>query len=129
MLCSLAPGLSFAADAEDTRQKGDKVKGSHEMAVEMVVIHNIILRGINSVYLQCVNVERDPGAVADFVNYASVWAGLVKEHHDGEEELIFPELEELVGAPGIMAANVDQHHAFPRRPDAVRRVPDRRQGR
>lgn len=34
------------------------------------------------------------------------------EHHDNEEELFFPRLEELVGVPGLMTSNVEQHVAF-----------------
>lgn len=78
----------------------------------MIIVHNFLLRGINSIYLQCVNVERSPEVVIDFVNYASQWGDAVHEHHETEEVMVFPQLEKLVGAPGIMAANVAQHEAF-----------------
>lgn len=43
----------------------------------MIIIHNLILRGVNSIYLQCVNVEaRAPEAVPGFVGYARMWAAL-----------------------------------------------------
>src|SRR3569833_396502 len=82
------------------------------MAVEMLIVHNVFLRGINGIYRQCVNVERDPGAATDLVNYAGIRAELVEEHHHTEEEDVFPQLEALVGKPGLMEANVEQHKAF-----------------
>lgn len=102
----------------------------------MIIVHNVILRGVNSIYLQCVNVEtRSPGAVPGFVGYARMWASMggflrpsgeriwvrmhvltittkVHEHHDNEEGLFFPRLEELVGVPGLMTSNVEQHATF-----------------
>lgn len=36
----------------------------------------------------------------------------VHEHHDNEEELFFPQIEKVVGVPGLMTANVEQHAAF-----------------
>lgn len=78
----------------------------------MIIVHNLLLRGINSIYLQCINVERDPAVVPDFVSYAETWGKTVHEHHDAEETLVFPEMEELAGEPGLMEANVAQHKAF-----------------
>lgn len=34
------------------------------------------------------------------------------EHHDNEESLVFQQIEEMAGEPGLMTANVDQHAAF-----------------
>ncbi|EON97414.1 putative hemerythrin hhe cation binding domain-containing protein [Phaeoacremonium minimum UCRPA7] len=91
---------------------GEKVKPVHTIAEEMIIVHNLLLRGINSIYLQCINVERDPAVVPDFVSYAETWGKTVHEHHDAEETLVFPEMEELAGEPGLMEANVAQHKAF-----------------
>ena len=77
------------------------------------MVHNLLLRGINSIYLQCVNVERkSPESIPDFVNYVQQWGLCLREHHDNEEEFFFPEIEKFAGAEGIMAANVAQHAAF-----------------
>jgi hemerythrin-like domain-containing protein len=76
------------------------------------MVHNAILRSINAIYLQCVNVERAPERVGDFVNYCYVWGEMVEEHHRTEETDVFPELEKLLDAPGLMEGNVEQHHAF-----------------
>lgn len=51
------------------------MKGVHKAAEAMLIIHNIIIRGINSIHLQCVNVaSRSPESVPDFVDYARMWA-------------------------------------------------------
>jgi len=95
-------------------QKGLPIRPSHHMAAEMLQVHNVLLRGMNSIYLQATGVEKtaSPGVVRDFVSYAGVWAQLVEEHHSTEETLVFPELEALLAAPGLMAGNVAQHRAF-----------------
>lgn len=36
----------------------------------------------------------------------------VHEHHDNEEAMFFPKLEEVIGAPGFMTGSVEQHAAF-----------------
>lgn len=84
------------------------------MALDMNVVHNLILRTINAIYLQCVNVstrgsEQD---VKEFVTFSREWASSLDEHHRTEETTIFPQIEEMTGQPGLMAANVDQHAAF-----------------
>ncbi|KAK1498028.1 hemerythrin HHE cation binding domain-containing protein [Colletotrichum tamarilloi] len=93
-------------------KKGVKTAGVNRMAEEMTIIHNLILRIINTVYLQCINVEKSPNDVQDFVSYAIEWSKMVEEHHETEETEVFPEIEQLAGVPGLMRANVAQHEAF-----------------
>ncbi|KAM0281795.1 hypothetical protein ACHAQH_003377 [Verticillium albo-atrum] len=95
-------------------KEGEKANGAREMAWEMTIIHNILLRIINSIYVQCVNVgtrgtQQD---IDDFVNYASLWHKAVTHHHHTEETMIFPDIERMAGVPGLMEANVAQHEAF-----------------
>ncbi|KAF6830684.1 hemerythrin HHE cation binding domain-containing protein [Colletotrichum musicola] len=105
--------LSMADKADDFDvQKDVKTRGSDRMAEDMIVIHNLIIRIINTVYLQCVNVEHSPDDVQDFVSYALEWGKMVEEHHHTEETEVFPEIERMAGVPGLMAANVAQHEAF-----------------
>ena len=33
-------------------------------------------------------------------------------HHDAEEAVFFPSIEEITNVPGLMARNVEQHQAF-----------------
>jgi hemerythrin-like domain-containing protein len=95
-------------------QDGEKVKPVHEMADEMVAVHNMLLRGINAIYLQCINVEasKDPADVPGFVTYARLWGELVHHHHAGEEKLIFPDIARITGDKDVMAHNIEQHRAF-----------------
>lgn len=84
------------------------------MAAEMIIVHNCLIRGINSVYLQCVNVERSPADVPAFVDYAIAWSQILQRHHTTEEKWVFPEIEAIIGEKGAMDVNVQQHHAFER---------------
>jgi hypothetical protein len=76
----------------------------------MGVVHNFFLRGLNSIYLQAPYVH--PADYADFVAYASCFYPSVFHHHDGEETRVFPQIEALVGQPGVMDINVEQHKVF-----------------
>jgi hemerythrin-like domain-containing protein len=82
------------------------------MAEEMIIVHNFIIRSMNSIYLQCVNVAQSPADVPNFVDYAMIWAKVVEEHHHTEETTLFPAMEELTKTPGIMGDNIEQHKAF-----------------
>ncbi|KAF4977381.1 hypothetical protein FDECE_18364 [Fusarium decemcellulare] len=97
---------------------GDQIEnpaqGSRKLAAEMSLVHNLMLRGINSIYNQAINVgtrgtDKDK---LDFANYAHQWGEMLKEHHETEETLVFPEIEKLTEAPGLMGDSVTEHHAF-----------------
>lgn len=80
----------------------------------MSKIHNCIIRGANAIYNQAANVsargtDQDK---SDFVNFAYQWALMLEEHHDGEEEVFFPEMNEKAGVPGLMDGNVAEHAVF-----------------
>lgn len=84
------------------------------MAVEMSIIHNVIIRGVNAIYLQCINVgergtEKDK---IDFANFAARWSELVHEHHHAEEESFFPGINKLTETPGLMDGNIAEHEQF-----------------
>lgn len=97
---------------------GEKVAPIHETAEEMIIIHNVLLRGINSIYLQCVNVQKapkpakGPSVTENFTHYALQWGETIEEHHHIEETILFPGMAEAVGEPELMAAEVGQHKAF-----------------
>ena len=61
----------------------------------MAHIHNAILRGYNSVYLQAPHIKDVDKAA--FVGYALTWYRFVKSHHDDEELELFPKVEEVLG--------------------------------
>jgi hemerythrin-like domain-containing protein len=76
----------------------------------MVLVHNMLLRGLNSIYLQAPHISK--ADEVSFCKYIRIWCAVLHHHHAGEEELFFPELDKLVGEEGVMAANVEQHHTF-----------------
>jgi hemerythrin-like domain-containing protein len=85
------------------------------VAVEMANVHNVILRGLNSIYLQCPYVKASAD-VADFMLYIKAWADTVHHHHSLEESVFFPGVERIAKEAGLpeslMSPNVDQHHLF-----------------
>lgn len=80
----------------------------------MTCVHNSLLRGINAVHRQCVNVAARGSSQdkLDFANFAFLWSELLHEHHDQEEEHFFPGINELAGVPNLMDANVQEHAVF-----------------
>jgi hypothetical protein len=76
----------------------------------MAVLHNGLIRGLNSIYLQAPHLS--PSDHADFILYCQGWSGILHAHHHGEETTIFPDIEAKSGVAGIMEVNVSQHHSF-----------------
>ncbi|KAF2178209.1 hypothetical protein K469DRAFT_718307 [Zopfia rhizophila CBS 207.26] len=76
----------FETKKEDTWTKG---------ASHMALLHNAVLRGYNSIYLQAPHVK--PEDYADFIGYCLTWHKFVKSHHDDEEENLFPKVVEVIG--------------------------------
>jgi len=77
---------------------------------DMALIHNVMIRGINSIYLQAPHIQ--PTDVIAFAQYCLEWHNLLTVHHTGEETTFFPAVEALAGEKGLMEGNVEQHHAF-----------------
>lgn len=76
-------------------------------ATHMAHIHNAILRGYNSIYLQAPHVK-DVDKPA-FVGYAMTWYRFVKSHHDDEEAELFPTVESVLGTKDIWAETHKEH--------------------
>jgi hypothetical protein len=73
----------------------------------MCVVHNALLRGLNSIYVQGPNIQ--PPEYKDFIGYSLCWHSTVHEHHTSEEDQFFPEIEEAIGEKGLLDGNVQQH--------------------
>ncbi|KAH7319685.1 hemerythrin HHE cation binding domain-containing protein [Stachybotrys elegans] len=82
----------------------------HDMASEMALIHNLIFRGLNSIYLQAPHIQS--ADTLSFVNYMHQWCRAIDIHHRGEEAEFFPAIEKAAGEAGIMDINIEQHKAF-----------------
>lgn len=77
----------------------------------MALVHNIMIRVLNCIYLQAPNVKLDQDA-KDFTIFMHALVISIHEHHGNEEKHFFPMLEGYIGNPGWMEKNVAQHHAF-----------------
>jgi hemerythrin-like domain-containing protein len=76
----------------------------------MALAHNILIRGLNSIYRQAPYVK--PEEQKDFVGYAQNFVNVLSVHHASEEESFFPDVEKMSGEAGVMEKNVEQHHEF-----------------
>ena len=61
--------------------------------------------------LQAPNIKSSED-VADFMSYSKTWVQLLHQHHDSEEEMIFPLIESEAGVKSIMDNNIVQHEVF-----------------
>ena len=86
---------------------------AYYVATQMVLAHNGMLRGLNSIYLQATHIPReDRDAIRDFLTYCQCWCESMHHHHDAEEKFFFPSIESISNVQGIMERNVEQHRAF-----------------
>jgi hemerythrin-like domain-containing protein len=88
-----------------------KLHGAEFMAHEMSMLHNHIIRGLNSIWQQAPFVQSETD-IKDFLQYCQLWVDHIHAHHNVEEDFFFPQLETLVGKPGCMEPNIAQHRAF-----------------
>lgn len=84
---------------------------AHYMAHNMVHIHNMILRSFNAIYNQAPFLSC-PTDITDFLRFCSLAIAALHHHHTTEEAIFFPQIESLVGKPGCMDSNVQQHRQF-----------------
>jgi len=76
----------------------------------MVLVHNILIRGLNSIILQAPHIQ--PEDEIAFCQYILHWSQFLEIHHSGEEKYFFPAVERLSGQKGLMTVNVNQHDKF-----------------
>ncbi|KAF1833411.1 hypothetical protein BDW02DRAFT_570081 [Decorospora gaudefroyi] len=99
--CALITTPQFATKKDDIFTVG---------ATHMAHIHNAILRGYNSIYLQAPHVK--DAEKAAFVGYAMTWFRFVKSHHDDEELELFPKVEQVLGSKEIWKETHKEHESF-----------------
>lgn len=75
-------------------------------SIEMSLIHNVIIRGLNSIWINAPLVKKEDEVA--FAGYTLAWIELLDHHHHGEETIIFPFFQTKLD----MTPNVDQHAAF-----------------
>jgi hemerythrin-like domain-containing protein len=91
--------------------QGQPESGASKNASEMALIHNIILRGLNCITVQAPNVKK-PEDILDFMAFCDAWTYVLKSHHNTEETVYFPLLEEQSTNKGVMAKNHAEHGTF-----------------
>ncbi|PKS08181.1 hypothetical protein jhhlp_005457 [Lomentospora prolificans] len=90
--------------------KGAKPDLMQSIASEMVLVHNIIIRGLNAIILQAPHIK--PEDEIPFCHFITYWCHFLDIHHRGEEKHFFPGIERLTGKKGIMDVNIEQHDMF-----------------
>ncbi|KIO34530.1 hypothetical protein M407DRAFT_16508 [Tulasnella calospora MUT 4182] len=80
-------------------------------SIRMVILHNIIIRGFNSMLHYSGQVEPGTPSYQSFLAYSNEVLVYLHKHHLFEEERYFPFLESHLGA-GTMSGNVNEHEAF-----------------
>jgi hemerythrin-like domain-containing protein len=89
--------------------------GVMSVCIEMANVHNTLLRGLNSIYLQAPHVS-ELADIMDLMFYTKAWAASVHVHHASEETVFFPKVDawakEARLDAGLMEGNIEQHHAF-----------------
>ncbi|KAG9007408.1 hypothetical protein FRB94_001287 [Tulasnella sp. JGI-2019a] len=92
-------------------------RGSHKdlyvlQSLRMVMIHNVFIRGYNSILYYSAHVDpNNIKRVRSFIRYCELVNTILHHHHGIEEGSYFPWLEERLGA-GSMSENVGGHHSF-----------------
>jgi hypothetical protein len=76
----------------------------------MALVHNVIIRGLNGIYLSASSVPE--AQQADFIGYVKCWWEFVHGHHTNEEDNIFPAIEKGAGTPGLMDTDIGEHATF-----------------
>ena len=76
------------------------------LAIDMILIHNCIIRCLNGIYVNALNVK--PEDETAFVGFIKVFLEVMHNHHEGEDTILFPFLQTKFD----QKVNVDQHQAF-----------------
>ncbi|KIM41534.1 hypothetical protein M413DRAFT_445517 [Hebeloma cylindrosporum] len=79
-------------------------------SIEMTMIHNVFIRGLNSIYENAPSIPASSSDVIPFVGYALAWVSNIHDHHHGEEDIVFPFLQE--NFPDDMHKNIEEHKTF-----------------
>lgn len=85
---------------------------SQRMGQDMTFLHNLIIRGFNSILIQAPYIKPGTPAASDILTFTTLVTGFLHHHHDTEEGFFFPEVEKAIGEKGFMDQNISQHDAF-----------------
>jgi len=91
--------------------KGAPETPASRNASEMALVHNVMFRGLNAIYLQAPNVKKKED-VQDLLNFCDAFSAVLRAHHTTEETVYFPLLEEQASTKGVMEKNHAEHELF-----------------
>lgn len=77
----------------------------------MVKAHNLLLRGLNSIYLQAPYVSI-PADIKDFFIFCRAWIHTVTVHHSYEDRIFFPDIIKLTGREDIVSGEQELHRVL-----------------
>ncbi|KAK0611974.1 hypothetical protein B0T14DRAFT_441033 [Immersiella caudata] len=103
----LIPTPSSAKFQDPTLGKADLFTS---LASDMALVHNLIIRSINSIALQAPHIT--PPDMLPFCRYILTFYSFLHIHHTSEEDSFFPAVEKMAGEKGVMDVNVEQHKVF-----------------
>ena len=73
----------------------------------MALLHNCIIRGFNSIWLQAPYIKE--ADKADFIGYSLTWFKFVKSHHDDEEDNLFSKVADILGDESVWSQTHEEH--------------------
>jgi len=94
------------------------VSGVIFVATEMANIHNMLLRGLNSIVRQAPYVpdssrpEYEAEDVRDLLSYVRAWIHTLQHHNEVEDLMFFPQVEKMTGIVDLMDELEEQHEDF-----------------
>lgn len=79
-----------------------------------VTDHQFDLKGLNSLYnyAPIVGASGNVRDKHDLATFGLVFYYLISDHHQAEDQILFPSLEEQSKTAGLMSINVQQHESF-----------------
>ncbi|KAG8902888.1 hypothetical protein FRC00_000495, partial [Tulasnella sp. 408] len=80
-------------------------------AIKMALLHNMIIRGFNSLLYYSGEVQPGTKQLNSLLRYGQENCKFIHHHHENEETMYFPFLESKMGE-GRMSSNVRGHEAF-----------------
>jgi len=80
-------------------------------AIRMALVHNIFIRGYNSMLYYSGQVEPATQQFRSFLSYCATMNHALQDHHQASESIYFPFLEEKFGA-GSMDSGIAAHRSF-----------------
>jgi hypothetical protein len=95
-----------------SRTDGIRSRPAYKFAKEMSLVHNLVLRGLNASYNQCLSIQPNTSDASDFLLFNQCVYEVLHDHHRLEETSFFPQVEELSSVKGVMEANLQEHQVF-----------------